>query len=238
MSKEPSSEPVFKKVSVAEKKLLFQQVTSEKKLIRLKIADQDEFLHIVPMHVDEGPVLLCHYTADSKKLTENQKVVANFTLREERYFFSTGFEFKSGWMVLDIGVDLFHFQRRATARVNIPDEYDAIFQLTLHNGKSYSTDCKLKDVSAGGFKMEIFGDMPLLKMGDAISGLLRLGHRRAMELDLEVRFVRRQEEDGSVLQVAGTRILSLDYTKENKLLLMIMDLQRELQGKFPRKRPL
>jgi hypothetical protein len=236
LSNDSASKPVFKKVYPAEKKLLFQQLTSEKKPVRIKISDQGDFLHIVPMHVDEGPILLCHYTADSKKLTENQKVVANFTISEERYFFSTGLELKSGWMVLDIGVDLFHFQRRSSARVHIPDEYDAAFSLTAHQEKSYSIDCHLKDVSSGGFKMDLLGDAPVLKSGETISGILRLGHRRPMELNLEVRFVRRQEESGSILQVVGTRILSMDYTKENKLLMMIMDLQRELQARYPKKR--
>lgn len=221
---------IFKKVALSEKKMLFREIVKERLLVMVKGAERDEVMRLTAVQTEKDEILLC--TADSNEMSKDQKVSANFAFRNERYFFQTDISFQSGWTILKINVDLFQLQRRANARIDLPDNYDGVFALTQHCGNSFQLDCRLKDVSAGGFKMELPGDLPALKVGDQLKGALRLGKRRPMEFEVEVRFAKRFEQDGNVTQIVGAQFLNRGHSIENRLLLLMMDLQRELYLKF------
>lgn len=223
---------IFKKVAMSEKKMIFRELASEKMQIMLKGTEREEPFYLVANQVEKDENLLCQHTASSSGISKDQKVSGNFSFRNERYYFHSEISFQNGWTVLKINVDIFQLQRRANARINLPDNYDGVFVLTSHMGKAYFIDCKLKDVSAGGFKMEMPGETPALKIGDTVKGTLRLGKRRPMDFDLEVRFAKKSQEGDNVVQVAGLQFLNRDHAIENRLLLMMMDIQRELYLKY------
>lgn len=223
---------IFKKVAMSEKKMLFREVAKEKLQILVKGVANDEVFHLIAVQTERDELLLCHHTADSKDVTTDQEVMINFSFRNERYFLHSQMNFHAGWTMLKINVDLFQLQRRANARIELPERYDGIFILAQHGGKALFIDCRMKDVSAGGFRMQLFGDTPSLNVGDRMKGSMRLGKRRSMELEVEVRFVKKSEEGGKVIQTVGVRFLNRDYGIENRLHLMMMDLQRELYLKY------
>jgi len=223
---------IFKKVAFSEKKMLFREIAKEKQQLMIKCMDNDDVFHLIAIQTERDEVLLCHHTADTKTYNKEQKVIASFVLRDERYYFHTDMNFQEGWTILKMNVDLFQLQRRANARIDLPDSYDGIFVLSQHAGKPYSIDCRLKDVSAGGFKMEFLGISPALQAGDRMKGILRLGKRRPMEFEVEVRFAKKEDDGGIVIQTAGVQFLNRDHNTENRLLLMMMDLQRELYLKY------
>lgn len=227
---------IFKKVAVSEKKMLFREIADDKMQVAVKGALQDDLFHLIVVQTEKDEALLCHYTADSKGITQAQKVVVNFSFKSERYFFQTDLYFESGWAVLKIDVDLFQLQRRANARIDIPAKYDAVFLLSSHGGRSYFLDCRVKDISAGGFKMEFQGAQPELKIGDQVKGTLRLGVRRPIEFLVEVRFAQSKEDNGVTKQIAGVQFLGIDHLMESRLLSLMMDLQREIFLKYPQKK--
>lgn len=225
---------VFKKVAVSEKKLLFRDISAAKLQVSVKGVANDEIFHLIAVQVEQDEALMCHHTADSKGVTTAQKVVVNFAFKNERYFFQTDLHFEVGWAVLKLDeVDLFQLQRRTNARIDIPGKYDAVFIMMDHEGKKYFQECRILDVSAGGFRMGFLGAQPELKINDHVKGTLRLGIRRPMEFLVEVRFVQKKEQNGTVQQIAGMQFLNIDTIMESRLLSLIMDLQRELFLKFP-----
>lgn len=230
-------EMIFKKVAVSEKKMLFREIASDKVQVAVKGALHEEIFHLIAIQTEKDEALMCHHTADSKGVTTAQKVIVNFSFKTERYFFQTELYFEAGWAILKIDTDLFQLQRRASARIDLPSQYDAKFILSQHGGKAYFLECRVRDISAGGFKMEIPGDKPEVKVGDQVKGTLRLGVRRPIEFTVEVRFAQKTERDGVIKQTAGVQFMGIDHLMESRLLSLIMDLQRELFLKYPPKKP-
>ncbi|MGE5086232.1 MAG: flagellar brake protein [Bacillota bacterium] len=225
---------IFKKVPKSEKKFLFREIAQDKIQISVK-GENNETFNLIAVQTEKDEELLCHHTSNSKQYEKNQSVIVNFQFKMERYFFSTDISFSTGWAVLKIDGELFQLQRRASVRVDIPDKYDALFTLHSHEGQKFFIECKIKDVSAGGLKIEMPTDTPVFKIGDKVHGSMRLGVRRPMDFDLEVRFVLIVEEGGQRRQVAGLQFLKVDRALENRLLSLMMDLHHEIFVKFPLK---
>lgn len=226
---------IFKKVGLSDKKMLFREIASDRLQVALK-GEGDEIFHLIAIQTEKDETLLCHHTADSKDFEKAQKVMVNFPFKSERYFFQSELSFNSGWAVLKIDADLFQLQRRTNARIDIPDKYEAIFTLHRHNGKSYFLESRIKDVSAGGLKIEMPLGAPELVVGEKVKGTMRLGARRAIEFELEVRFSQRKDIQGSLFHVVGLQFLNVEHLLENRLLSLMMDLQRELYLKYAGKR--
>ncbi len=226
---------IFKKVGLSDKKMLFREIASDRIQVSLK-GDGDEVFHLIAIQIEKDETLMCHHTADSKPFEKTQKVMVNFPFKSERYFFQSELSFNSGWAVLKIDGDLFQLQRRANARIDIPDRYEGIFTLHSHNGKNYFLDSRIKDVSAGGIKAEMPYVVPEFAVGEKVKGSMRLAARRPMEFELEVRFAQKKDLDGKPSQVVGLQFLNIDLTMENRLLSLMMDLQREIFIKYSGKR--
>lgn len=223
---------LFKKVAASERKILFRALAAEKQQIIFKGTENEQFFSLVANQVEKEDRLICSQTVSSVGIKKDQKVSGNFALKNERYYFYSEISFQDNWAILKINIDVYKLQRRANARVHLPDNYDCVFMLTKHLDKSLFVSCQLKDFSAGGLKIEVHGSEPRLKAGDTLSGTLRLGKRRPMDFDLEVRFVKASQEDDKIVQVAGLQFLSRSNAIENRLLLLMMDIQRELYLRF------
>ena len=226
---------IFKKVGVSEKKMLFREIADDRLQVAVK-GESDEVFHLIAIQIEKDENLLCHHTADSKSHDKQQKVVVNFPFKSERYFFQTELSFNSGWAVLNIEGYLFQLQRRANARIDLPSKYEAAFTLYQHGGKNYFLDGTIKDISAGGIKVEMPESCPAFAIGEKIKGTVRLGARRPIEFQLEVRFAQSKDVQGKKTQVAGLQFLNVDHTLENRLLSLMMDLQREIYLKYSGKK--
>lgn len=235
MTRVQQGKGIFKKVAVSERKLLFREIAADKLQLSLKGSEDEGPFHLIAVQIERDETLLCHHTVDSKSVTKGQKVVVNFPFKNERYFFRTDLSFAAGWAVVNIDVDLFHLQRRANARIDIPRKYEARFNILKHGGRVYFVEACVLDISAGGIKIEFKAGVPDLKVGDKINGALRLGRRRPMDFEVEVRFVQRREHDGEILQIAGLEFQNVTTVLESRLLSLVMDLQRELFLKYHKK---
>lgn len=224
-------ELIFKRVAVSERKMIFREMAEDRCQISMKGADHETVFHLIAVQTEKDETLLCHHTEDSKGVTQPQKVLMNFNFKSERYFMQSELAFESGWAVLQIGGDLFQLQRRANARLIIPPQYPAVYILISHEGKKFFVDCKVKDISAGGLKLEAPLTHPEFRAGEVLKGSLRLGNRRPMEFEVEVRFAQKND----TAHVVGVQFLNVDHILENRLLSLMMDLQRELFLKYPNK---
>jgi c-di-GMP-binding flagellar brake protein YcgR len=225
---------IFKKVAVSEKRLIIREMADDKSQVALK-GDDESIFHLIAVQTEKDERLLCHHTADSKAHERAQKVLVNFSFKNERYFFQSELSFSLGWAVLGLETDLFQLQRRASARIELPNNYAGSFSLHSHAGRNYFIEAKVRDVSAGGIKIEFISSGQDLKMGDHIRGALKLGIRRAIDCELEVRHAMEREHDGKTIVSAGLQFLNIDQNLENRLLSLMMDLQRELYIKYSKK---
>lgn len=225
---------IFKKVAVSEKKMIIREVADDKIQLSLK-GDDDSIFNLIAVQTERDEALLCHHTANSKAHQRPQKVLVNFSFRNERYFFQSELTFSLGWAVLSLEADMFQLQRRASARIELPNSYAGSFSLHSHAGRNYFVEAKVRDVSAGGIKIEFIGSGQVLKTGDMIRGALKLGIRRAIDCELEVRHSMEREVDGKKIIAAGLQFLNVDQNLENRLLSLMMDLQRELFLKYSKK---
>ncbi|WP_413560508.1 PilZ domain-containing protein [Bdellovibrio sp. HCB209] len=219
---------IFKKVPVSEKKFLFRELAHDKIQVAVK-GDDDSFFNLIAVQTDKDEVLLCHHTSNSKLFEKPQSVVVNFLFKSERYFFRTDITFSTGWAHIRIDGDLFQLQRRANARIELPTKYDGVFNLMQHGSQKFFIDCKILDVSAGGLRIAMATDIPALKTDDIIRGTMRLGVRRPIEFELEVRF----SDNKNGIQVAGLQFRNVDNRMESRLLSLMVDLQREIFVKYP-----
>lgn len=208
--------------------MLLREITHNKIALSVKGAITPKLFHLIAIQNDKDEVLLCHHSADSKQVVEAQKAVVNFPFKNERYYFQSELYFESGWVVLKINRDVFQLQRRANARIEIPKDYGAVFILTQMDGKSFFLDTKVRDFSAGGLKIEIAPGGPEIFEGKVLKGSFRLGIRRPVDLEVEVRHVTKVDREGQIFQIAGVKFLRIDKTMENRLLNFIMDLQQEI----------
>jgi hypothetical protein len=222
---------VFKKVALSEKKALFKRIATEKVQISLRGEDESIF-HLQAVQVERDELLLCHHTQDSKDHEKPQAIVANFIVDEERYFLRSDLTFSQGWAIINLASDLFLLQRRANARIDIPPKFPAFFNITTIEGRSVFIDATIVDMSAGGLKLEWMGDLPALTPMAKMKGLLKLGSRRPWELTVEVRHHVKKSVNGISYQTAGVKFYEVDHLTENRLLSLMMDLQRELYLKF------
>lgn len=226
---------IFKKVAVSDKKLLFREIASDRVQVSLK-GLEDEVFHLMVIQFERDEHLLCHHTADSKKFEKPQKVMVNFPFKSERYFFQSELSFNSGWAVLTVESDLYQLQRRSNARIDIPKEYDGVFTLHQHKGKNYFLESQIKDISVGGVKAVLPFVEPELAIGDKVTGTIRLATRRVMEFEMEVRFSQKKDFKGKWAQIVGLQFLNVDQLLENRLMNLMMDLQREIFVKYKGKR--
>lgn len=218
---------IFKKVALSQRKAIFRELAGISAQLVVKSGDQ--VFHLIAKQTEKDEVLLCHHTQDSKVIEGHHKVMVQFVHEENRYFLQTELKVESGWVIINTDQDLFQLQRRANARVDIPEGYIAEFTITSFKSKSYFQTCLLKDISAGGFRAEVQGEFPELKIGDLLKGVLKLGSRRPLEIQVEVRFVMKNEKQ---IQILGTQIQNIDVGMESRLLMLMMDLQREFYLKY------
>ena len=221
---------MFKKVAFSEKKKILKALTEGQVQILVK-GDSDEPFHLLAVQNDGHDALLCHKMEDSVDVNESQKVVINFMYDSDRYYMQTELGFKAGWAVIHTIGDMFQLQRRSSVRIEIPEGIEARFMIRFFKGQSFAIDTNVENISAGGLRIKFIADAPIFKVGDIFEGTLRLGIKRPIDFDVEVRFSNQQALQGHVLNTVGLQFLNIDRIMETRLLSLIMDIQHEIYMK-------
>lgn len=219
---------VFKKVHLSERKKALQDV------IRLQVeltfkTEKEEFGQFKILSMDDQQRGVCRFIAGGWKDSAAYDVVVNFTLEEEKYFFRSMMGKNNlGDVIINLEADVFQLQRRKNARFDIPEGYEAVAKIADLNGQELKVDAPIKDMSAGGCKIFFPQLTPEIKMNDKLTVALHLGKRRPMTFTCDVRYVGRANSG----QMLGLQFMDRDHFLENRLLVMMMDLQREFYLKF------
>lgn len=222
-----SSQDVFKKVHLSERKAIFRKIADVQSELLVKTED-DNYGQAKAIRLENDENLYCRVAAGALTFKPNSEVVVNFSWEEEKYFLRTTVNAIGAEIVLKVNVDIFQLQRRKNARLDVPEAFQAQAQILSVNGDPCHFESQLKDMSAGGCKVVFPQASPALKMGDQLAMSLILGKRRPLQLACEVRYA---AGDGKS-QTLGLQFLNRDDYNENRLLVLMMDLQREFYLKF------
>lgn len=221
----------FKKVPNSEKKEIFKLLVQNKLKIIIKPEHQEEVLTYQVISFYEDSVLL-RLNAESAKLSSEQSCFISFILEEDRYYCTTQLapqgKAKEGLLIDYIKLDLFVLQRRKSLRISIPDKFPAYFNIIEKGTLKLLTEGQVIDFSSGGVKVKMKKQPLTIKSGDVVKGVLHLSHRRPLEVDVAIRHIEVQAD----YILFGAQFFNMTKLLENKMLILNMDLHREIFVKY------
>lgn len=220
----------------SERKRIFKGVVESQSEILIKGVN-GAIHRLLPEKIKDEKWLCCHVrdgkpTDDFGSLLKDEHP-ANFSLETERYFFLSPLRIESPFIQLRTDGDLYHLQRRKTARVQIPDLIEAVCTVTKHNEQSCFLTTKILDFSTGGLRVQYDSNEPEMKSGDKLFVSVRLSQRKPFELTATVRHAVKAQT-GQFEQTFGMEFGAKEKTLENKLLWLQLDLQGEIFRKWKR----
>ena len=220
---------IFRKVPLSEKKALFK-MGSETKMAFFAKGDGDDLITLLLDDYVDGKVLTFNYAPNSPRILSNQNIILNFSQGDDRYFLQAPAEVYDDRVHIGAHQDVYILQRRKTPRLEIPDAYPGGLNIISYQNKPVMYNCTLKDFSSGGCKAQYEGHLPQFKTGDVVRGVVHLNHRNPVELDCEIKHQAFDKMAG--IQVFGIQFKLNTSILENKMLVVFMDLQRELFVKW------
>lgn len=221
---------IFRKVPLSEKKALFKKGSAEKMAFYGKGEGADDIIRLVLDEYVDDRVLTFNYAINSPQLLSDQDIILNFAEGEDRFFLQANAEVYDGRVHISARTDVYVLQRRKTPRLDMPKAYPGHLNIIAYQKKAVLFQCRFLDFSSGGCRVQYAGHLPLFKAGDIFRGVIHLNHRNPVELDCVIRH--------HVLDTAaGTQTFGVQFNLsttilENKMLVVFMDLQRELFTKW------
>jgi c-di-GMP-binding flagellar brake protein YcgR len=223
------SREIFRKVPNSEKKVLFREAIQTQIVFYLK-GGGEEIILINLVEYIENQLLIFQLTPGSPDLGTNQKVVVNFSEGEQRYYFHSEAEIFGDRIHIPAKTDVYILQRRKSPRLEIPQGYPSGLNFIEYRGIVGLIECELLDFSTGGARVLYRKHLPEFNEGDPLKIVVHLNKRRPIEVQAEVRYVAHDYLQGN--QTLGLQFKQLDTLLENRLLVVFMDLQRELFSKW------
>lgn len=231
--------PMFNQVHLIDKKIIFRSLPMRKTKIMMK--NDELVVRLEALASSSEKILECQYLPftpnetlpDLSQVFENNissLVVLNFSFNEDRYFMQTTASLDSGKISVDLAPDLFVLQRRRSARVDITFSYPHQIRVIEHHGKPVFIEGRMVDFGAGGCRLEILQMNPQFTEADELVVVLRLSHRNPLTLKSQVRHASSKTSQGN--QIFGVQFLGLGPIMENKMMSLLMEVQKELFAKF------
>lgn len=216
---------LFKTIhSVSERQRLFTKLLSSQGNLYLK----DKFDRSLPLkasEVDSRFYLKCYSPAEGDiQLNEDETYTAVFWIDQEKYMFETRPQIKGTDLMLPV-MNLFHLQKRRTFRYQVPTDFGSDFKINHLNQKAVEVSCRMIDVSTQGCAVEVGLTTTDLKFDDILQAELIFGGREPILVQGVVKNVRKKDFQTLVL---GVEFHHMAHSSEEKIMLAISDLQREL----------
>ncbi len=232
MAQENDKKQIFKKVNLSEKKALFRLIPQEKSVLLIKGAE-DHIFKMIPYEVRDDKILVVNYPSNEPvRMQNSQGVIINFEISEDRYFFNTNVIIAENQMLIDLVPDLFVLQRRKTARIDIPEKYPHQIRILEYLGKGVFIEGVALDFSSGGCRVSIPKAEPVFKENQEIQVSLQFSYRKSIILRGLIKHKFTLANDAGNPQVFGIQFIQLDSFLEGKMLMMFMDVQREIFLKY------
>jgi alginate biosynthesis protein Alg44 len=224
---------IFKKVNLSEKKALFRVLQQDRSVLLIK-GEEDHIFHMISTEVRDDKILAVTYPSNEPvRMQKSQNVIINFEVSEDRYFFNTNVILAENQMLVDLAPDLFVLQRRKTARIEIPEKYPHQVRILEYLGKGTFVEGVALDFSSGGCRVSVPKHDPIFRANQEIQVSLQFSFRKAVILRALIKHKFPSPPDQpDAPQVFGIQFVELNQIMENKMLMMFMDIQREIFLKY------
>ena len=132
-------------------------------LIKLESMDVQQ---VVARVVAEDRIMECDFLKGKEfDLKNAEMAIVNISSKEDKYFFYGLVTFNFEKIYVDIQGDLFYLQRRKSARLDLPDNYNSKCKIIDYKGKALPFDCSVVDISSGGCRLSLASLEPMIKKG-------------------------------------------------------------------------
>jgi hypothetical protein len=224
-----SDNEIFKKIRPSEKKAILASLIKDQ-IEMLAKGESESIFYFSAQKVLTDETILVKLVPDSPPILHSDLIIVNFSYMNDRYFFqstwATGRE--PGSIAIDVGSEFFILQRRKAPRLELPPEYVSRMNISSHLERAVFCEAILHDFGTGGCRLIYDKLTPIFKTGDLFRGFLRIGKKNPFELNCEVRHTLFKPEKPSVPQIFGVQFVSLSSIDKNRLMIVFMDLQRDL----------
>lgn len=175
-----------------------------------------------------GKSLVVSLSPGSPAILRDEVLIVNFSHSQDRYFFQSEIVLGEG-LLLAVPDELFILQRRKTPRLSLPPEYPGHLNIVDLSGKRVFLETKILDFSSGGCRVLYPSLEPNFLVDLEFKAFLHVGKKNPFELHMQVRhWVEAVLTDGKKGQIFGLQFKFQSLIEENRLLVMFMDLQREV----------
>ncbi len=230
---------MFNKVNSFEKRVIFRSLATRKSKLMMK-SIEDVITQLVVSKNVEDKKMECKLVQmvstkegeeDSGKvipLRSNQNVILNFNFNEDRYFMQTNMIVNEERILLDLEPDLFVLQRRKSPRIELPTGFPQQLRIIEYQGKVVFLEGRVLDFGPGGCRVEMVLNTPRFATADRVALVLRLSHRNPLNLKAEIRHTVLKEDERGLRQTFGVQFKDLGPIMENKMMSLLMELQKEM----------
>lgn len=216
---------IFNKITSPEEKAkIFRDLTSARAEIVCK-GTEDDILKLLPERVLPDKKLLCLLPAQEKIRPEvPTKMICQFSLGGEKYFFKSLLEDKLKNYTLTLDDELFHLQRRQSYRIRIPGSTRSLAEIIpFQKQKLKATPI---DLSTGGCKLSCGSEASNLKNGESVQIYLKVGDREPLQLEGIIKHLK-TENLGKTLISVGVQFEKITPALEKSLFSITMELYRQ-----------
>ena len=160
--------------------------------------------------------------SDGSALKAGDAVIGNFSLNDDKYFMNSSFLQVGQSAVMAFPEQIYLLQRRATNRVDLPEDMVRSVNLIQINGKATFLDAICEDISVGGARLQFKVSTVTLKSGDQLTMVFRIKDKWTFEVKGVIKHL--VLKDGA--QVFGVEFDQTNKSIANKLQSMTLELQR------------
>jgi PilZ domain-containing protein len=226
---------IFSKVATEERMRLFKDLANARGEVICK-GDSDEIYRLTVERITPKFELQCSIPFGFPSPKNEKKILGNFFLGGERYFFKTPVKVDAEVVFLRMDSDLFHLQRRQNYRIKIPENYQATLLISTLNKAPVKLSGQLYDLSSSGCRVRLTASTPMLEPGNIIEGHVVIGKRESLEVEGTVRHHKVEKGAALTKQVFGVEFKPLSSLLEGRLFAITMDLHREFFSRLNTKK--
>jgi hypothetical protein len=226
---------VFKKVHLSEKKKIFKKIVDDRTVLLVKTELMD-VQQVVSIKIIDDKIIECDFLKEKEFDLKNSEMgIISINAKEDKYFFYGLVAQNEKKIYIDIQGDFYYLQRRRSARLDLPDNYNSKCKIVDFRGKMLPFDCDVIDISSGGCRLSLPSLEPIIRGGTILKLKITLGHRSPFEVRGEVRHAKPIRDYSDLPQVMGIQFTDYDAVFEAKMLNLYMDVQREIFLKYIKK---
>jgi mannuronan synthase len=219
----------FKKLSPDDREIILQKAMKEKALFVFKFGAKT--IKAKMLNLKRANYIACVCPSEIHTLRTRQDVVVIMVLEGERYFFQSFVFVDEEQLLFKRKVDFYHLVRRKNKRLKIPHAMPASLMIKRLNGNLSFLKAVLADFSDTGCKLSLNTEFPKIDIGDELTGNLKIGDRRAVEITGVVKHHVRSAE-GARRQTFGLNFQFPNGHATTMVKSLFLDLQRELFVEF------